>query len=547
MRKEAPVQNQGSSCTATRGYIVSRGNNSGCALMKASTASNVMTALPLGLAVYLAFGSLTWPLGFDQAVFSWVGDVILNGGVPYSDAWEIKGPLTHYCYALAIAVIGHHEISLRVFDLIAVLVSCWLMRRLLRLVNAEDWIGWRLAAVFFVICYFCSGYWHTAQPDAWGGMLLIAVVSLLVTPLWPPKWAMATVGTLIGLATLLKPSFVIFMAMPLAFPISTREFRARLSQVSWCVLGFLLATVVPMCLLFRSGMRLRDFIDILYFLSSSYAPLDRRDPATEAMQLYQALIDFRLLIPVILTPLGIWLVHRGGKRREAGILAVWAALAMLVVILQGKYIRYHFVPLIAAMAVILGFAVVVPYRRRGHVLLREAGVTMLILLTCWPAMPPWGDAEVYYDLRWPAQVFGFEGKNVYLAAITGPWHHSACEQMAEYVDARTTRGDTVLVWGWEILVNVLSSRQPPTRFGMFYPLVAEGPLRPQYRRMFLEEIVNRLPKYIIVDSVPQPSDMLPHRSAMQFLEEFAEFSRTFHAGYRLEARVDEYEMWRRID
>ena len=41
-------------------------------------------------------GSLFLPLGRDQGIFAWVGGVILSGGLPYADAWEVKGPLSHF-------------------------------------------------------------------------------------------------------------------------------------------------------------------------------------------------------------------------------------------------------------------------------------------------------------------------------------------------------------------------------------------------------------------------------------------------------------------
>jgi len=44
--------------------------------------------------------SLSWPLGGDIGTYAWVGDIILSGGAPYKDAWDVKGPLVYYFYAL---------------------------------------------------------------------------------------------------------------------------------------------------------------------------------------------------------------------------------------------------------------------------------------------------------------------------------------------------------------------------------------------------------------------------------------------------------------
>ena len=39
-----------------------------------------------------AIGYLAWPFSYDQGVLSWVGRTIADGGFPYRDAWEIRGP-----------------------------------------------------------------------------------------------------------------------------------------------------------------------------------------------------------------------------------------------------------------------------------------------------------------------------------------------------------------------------------------------------------------------------------------------------------------------
>src|SRR5262245_21558461 len=53
-----------------------------------------------GLAALLVLLPLAWvplslqlPLGRDQGIFAWVAEVVLGGGLPYADAWEIKGPV----------------------------------------------------------------------------------------------------------------------------------------------------------------------------------------------------------------------------------------------------------------------------------------------------------------------------------------------------------------------------------------------------------------------------------------------------------------------
>jgi hypothetical protein len=66
---------------------------------------------------------ITWPFSNDQGNLAWVGDVILSGGMPYRDAWDVKGPGAHLLFAFVEMVLGQNEWGMRVFDL-AMLAIC---------------------------------------------------------------------------------------------------------------------------------------------------------------------------------------------------------------------------------------------------------------------------------------------------------------------------------------------------------------------------------------------------------------------------------------
>jgi len=73
--------------------------------------------------------SLSYPFGWDQGLFAYVGSVINEGGLPYRDAFEIKGPATYYLFALAQWVFGHNLWGIRVFDLAGLAAAAYLIAR----------------------------------------------------------------------------------------------------------------------------------------------------------------------------------------------------------------------------------------------------------------------------------------------------------------------------------------------------------------------------------------------------------------------------------
>ena len=71
------------------------------------------------LAGALLLPSLFYPLARDQGVFAYVGTLILKGGWPYRDVWEVKPPGIYYTYAAIIGCSGRSMGGVRACDLIA--------------------------------------------------------------------------------------------------------------------------------------------------------------------------------------------------------------------------------------------------------------------------------------------------------------------------------------------------------------------------------------------------------------------------------------------
>src|SRR4030095_9588147 len=171
-----------------------------------------MTGLIRGgaaLAALWVVMSFTYPFGWAQGLFAWVGDAIFRGGLPYRDAWDFKGPLLYYVYALAQWLLGVHLWSIRVVDAAFLgLATVAVFRTAAALADKRTA---RFAAVLYTLWYASHSYWHTSQPDGWAGMLLIGAVGLLLSDFYPTTVRIAGAGFCLGLAALLKPLWLVFI------------------------------------------------------------------------------------------------------------------------------------------------------------------------------------------------------------------------------------------------------------------------------------------------------------------------------------------------
>src|ERR1700730_9777077 len=88
---------------------------------------SAVCAWPLALAgcIVLAIGAPTvlFPLGPDQAIFSYIAHRISSGGFPYVAAWDQKPPAIYLLYVVALRFPGPMMRNVRLFDLTLMCVT----------------------------------------------------------------------------------------------------------------------------------------------------------------------------------------------------------------------------------------------------------------------------------------------------------------------------------------------------------------------------------------------------------------------------------------
>ena len=218
-----------------------------------------------------AISSLWWPFGHDQGIFAWIGEVILNGGVPYRDAWEVKGPLAHYVYALAQLLFGRTMWGIRLLDLCFLalgLTALW--RVAARLYNDT---AARLAVALFTLWYASGGYWMTAQPDGWVALLLVVVVACLIDKKESARLKPAVIaGAAIGFCCLVKPIYAAYLLLFVVYAVFRWSTHTSRRNLLWSILVSTLSCSVVIGLAmawFAYKGALADLLQVQFVFNSS--------------------------------------------------------------------------------------------------------------------------------------------------------------------------------------------------------------------------------------------------------------------------------------
>lgn len=500
-----------------------------------------------GLPIVLLAPMIFLPLGRDQGIFAYVGQVILDGGVPYRDVFEIKGPGLHYAYAAAMALFGETAIGVRLFFFGVALVGTRLAADLAeRLAGSPARLP---AAVCYALTAVQAGtqcHWDAGQaedlilPLTLGGILLLDSVSAkhrLVRTFGA--------GLLFGVACLVKPTAAVACGAVLATAavMTFRESGGERRRFVWRVVATGAGLIVPALMVgsyFAATGSLDDCWTMVVLHNMQYAGRSVGGGFEQALWP----VGWRAMAMAALA--GALLVGRRGglclALLVAGSLAGW-----LTVIWQGKYFGYHWTPAIGCMAVLAGCGIgrgatiiAGSYRRPrlGRWVGRMAIAAGLVVL---------GPRETRAQARLLGRTVDVLAGRTELAAFRAPYASGSTSaavttEVARYLRARTRNPDTILVWGHETIVNFESDRRSPTRFVIDGPLSPGRRFAPAWREELLRDVTRRPPRYIVV--VERDANLFEPDDSWTSLREFPALLRFLDRNYVDDGRIERFRLFR---
>lgn len=489
--------------------------------------------------------SLRFPPGRDQGVFLWIGDVVNAGGAPYRDAWETKGPLVFALSAVVRRAFGATTWGIRLFDAGVVIGTLALIVALLRRAGASGAAPW--AAVVFAVAYARLGWWDSAQPETWATACL--TVALLLA--WPPGGAAAgertplrrllLAGFLTGCAALVKPFFVLFLVVPAL--VAGGDGRVRARVVVLLGAGSLAALLLALAWMGSLGSDvITAFVDThVRFNATVYASAGGSSWGQRFTRMAGDMAGGTLL-PAMLMALPSARARGTDERRLARACALWLALALGLVLWQGKFWPYQWTPAYPPLAILAGMGArsfEIEARRRAFEKLFAAGCALLLASqTIEPArwVAAWvRDTIVSPDAkRWYAHFGKYD-----LARGTFPL-------IARHLRDTVSPGERVVVWGMEPVIYALSGRASASRYGVHLPLVLGGDTRARRaaRARFVADLAARPPSAIVV--LENDRNQLVRRDSRQLLDEVPELAELLARAYRPGAVFPDARVYDRI-
>lgn len=439
----------------------------------------------LGMIFLLAMIA-TYGYGRDQGIYAMVGREVLGGKMPYRDAWDFKPPGIFVVYAMTRAALGGGQWAIRAVEILGIVATTAAMTRL-----GERWFGDRrvgiLAGFITALVHAQLDFWHTAQPESFGGMLTIFALLPIRLPDEPQHRDRDTArglvlsGALFGLAGLLKPPLagggaVVAAVLGVNVLLTTRgepfakRARRALRPAFFITLGGALPFVLTGLWFVAKGAH-RDLYQVLFVFTPYYTKLGWVGETVPGMTYWGFTEWLQKYCSVTTVGLLLALGYPRATRERAGFsLLCWIiALHIVGVAMQGKFFPYHYGATwpLTAMIAALGFMRVWDrLASRGPL-----GVSLFFtgfVFVCFFRTAT-KDTERSFLQRCQERVALFSTRFRDQAAIdalasVADVNAAANREVAAYLRDHVRADRTVFVWGFEPVIYDLSDRAPASRY-----------------------------------------------------------------------------------
>ncbi len=484
----------------------------------------------LSVLVLVRLPSLAQPAGADQSLYAYVGTRILEGELPYRDAWDQKPPAVHFTYALLYGI-WPSDAVVAATDLAVAIGVAILLLPLGRAITGSQAAGLTAAALFLFAgdpsLTRLAGVRVRSQCETFIAAAITAAVAIAMSRGGGTPLRMLFAGLLLGFAATFKYNAIVYVVVVLAAMLATAgEWRHRIRTIAYLGVGVAVPPLV-MIMIFAAGRALDDLYAAtigynLEYSGETYAGVGSFVAYLLTFPVQQARIDalwtmgglgcILLLVNLVSN------IARGNRNWRPWIPVVWVAAACLSIAINGsRGLPQYFVQAAPALALAAGSAaaIVWPARRLpGGVrwFARAAGVTLVAVaawrVTDFEKIPQ----NASHDLGY---ITGRLGRDAHLARYGGrpedKYSALAVARLSDYLEQRTTADDRIYVFGFSPGVYVRAQRASASRFFWSRPIIVGfNAGSPTYGASgLLDELRAPEPVYVVLqihDWAPPPGD-----------------------------------------
>lgn len=479
----------------------------------------------------------------DEGTLAAIAQTILDGGVPYRDSWDTRGPVTYYIYAAVFRLFGRNNMLAVHFLLIVFVSVSSLMIMLVGRQMIRGPTGDLAGLVYALVSFsYLKMDMLAANVELFMVAFILAGMLLFVRGLKSGKrFTFLFSGLFLGIAFLTKQPaildfaglafYLLFLTGPVGFSL-----KKRLYSAAHMSMGFLLPLGIVLSAFSAAGA-LRDFVFGFWTYSSKYfMPAMPSDDRFRMM--YQGpllLIQGNRYAWVTAIAGAVLLLLMTARRRGEGTFwplpVIWGATSFLAASMSGRAFGHYYIQLLPPLSILSALfsarflpRILAGIGRAWAYFLKGAGgrspdrprLFSPALLAGMIALAGYGSPMMrYYNS-------GLTGNLARLPAVIGMTVEErnarglgrSMKELVDHLQMETSKEDSIFVWGFYPQIYLLTNRRPASRFSYciyltgLVPWVNVHPRKDTSRYivpgswdLLMQDLFENAPRYI-VDTAP---------------------------------------------
>lgn len=440
----------------------------------------------------------------DESLYFFMAKNIVEGQVPYTTIWDNKPPGIYIIFSLGLILLGKSVISIRIIACLAVVISCYFLYKIGKLISQNDSKVGILAGIFYAVLTIRNGG-IAANTEIFYTPFVVCGFYLLFSILDRPAQRLSSkyiqlfvIGLLLGVALQIKQVVLFdFIAILLIVILSFLRDNGR---VYWTnihliksnvilILGFILPLIIVVLYFAIIG----HFSD--YFYANFTANLARVSSNNSLFNTFLPgfLIQIKsngiLWLCLLLTPLHLLYNKQISSKEKRSIvyLLIWFSMSFLGVSSPRSFYVYYFLQLLPSLCLISSHIII-----KTVWAAKEIGIVGKVIILALILVNQFVGNVYFY--------FKTSAENIYFRYVKGieRWGDGPAI-LADYLQGRVKQEDYIYIVDYTTIIYHLVPAKIPTRY-----IFTEFLTRPQLSKVAgidpiqeLNNIINKKPIYII--------------------------------------------------
>ncbi len=444
---------------------------------------------------------LLYPFNADNDIWQWIGTVFVRyGGLPYVAAWDNDFPAVGIVYSAAIYFVGNSMLAFRFVEYVAIFITLLALYRTCRLwlSERESLLGTTIFSLFYAY----------GRMNCMGMRDNFALLPILLACFYFVKaarkndsrsnyWLIEAGGAMVGIATCIRPTFVLLLAVPILTLYRITNLRAGISVLA----GFLL----PVLLMLLPFALTPDGLSQAYFSAIRYnADIYNHFPPTAGRFSWYLhdLLQLRILMIFILGAVWVTVYAIGRARgipcvvashRERSFLLLFFGTLLFGMFSQQALSAVHFTPFYLGFIPVLTKMILDLTRNLGR--WRPTAIAAVLIMIA-SVLYPWGLVRSFVE-------GGFSIEAAYQYFPDAFRLAQENDTIASYLTRHTDPNEFIEVIG-DPGISWRTARRKSNRFQGEWTFLfpsASGEItdyQREWRTEFLQSLQQTSPRYIVI-------------------------------------------------